>query len=250
MHVRELAKALLAAALVGGCGSAAAPAPRHAAEHVQPAPAAAPRAAAPSEPAPPPLRLPCEGDDLIGCTNGCAEHHIEDCVTLGSMYLGGTIVSMDVERAVGLFREACTEGSARGCLRLGDAYHDRLARADGAEGAAGAAGAAGADEAALYFHARACHAGANLGCLAAGRAYLHGQGASADPGRAAALFRRVCERGNAPACVELGHLHEKGEGVERDGPKAIELFTKACKLGLDEGCLLASESGDVLPPRD
>ncbi len=120
-------------------------------------------------------------------------------------------------------------GSARGCLRLGDAYHDRLARADGA------GAASGADEAALYWHARACHAGANLGCLAAGRAYLHGQGASADPGRAAALFQRVCERGNAHACVELGHLHAEGEGVQRDDRKAVELFTKACKLGLDEG---------------
>ncbi|WP_434040911.1 MULTISPECIES: tetratricopeptide repeat protein [Sorangium] len=247
MHVRELAQALLVVLFLGGCGSAAAPAPRHAAGPAGPAPAAAPRAAPPAEPAPPPLRLPCEGDDLVGCTNGCADHQIEDCVTLGSMYLGGAIVSMDVERAVGLFKEACVEGSARGCLRLGDAYHDRLARADAA---GGAEGAGGADEAALYWHVRACHAGANLGCLAAGRAYLQGQGAGADPGRAAALFRRVCERGNAPACVELGHLHAKGEGVERDGSKAIELFTKACKLGLDEGCLLASRSGDVLPPRD
>ncbi|WP_433926282.1 tetratricopeptide repeat protein [Sorangium cellulosum] len=247
MHVRELAQALLFALFLGGCGSAATPAPRHAAGGARPAPAAAPRAEAPPEPAPPPLRLPCEGDDLVGCTNGCADHQIEDCVTLGSMYLGGAIVSMDVERAVGLFKEACVEGSARGCLRLGDAYHDRLARADAS---GGAEGAGGADEAALYWHVRACHAGANLGCLAAGRAYLQGQGASADPGRAAALFRRVCERGNAPACVELGHLHAKGEGVERDGSKAVELFTKACKLGLDEGCLLASRSGDVLPPRD
>ncbi|WP_437302400.1 tetratricopeptide repeat protein [Sorangium sp. So ce388] len=244
MHVRELAQALLAALFLCGCGSAAATTPRHAAAPVQPAPAAAPRAAPTAEAAPPPLRLPCEGSDLVGCTNGCAEHQTEDCVTLGSMYLGGTIVSRDVDRAMGLFKDACAEGSARGCLRLGDAYHDRLARADAAEGAGGA------DEAALYFHARACHGGANLGCLAAGRAYLHGEGASADPGRAAALFRRVCDRGNAPACVELGHLHAQGEGVERDGLKAVELFTKACKLGLDEGCLLASQSGDVLPPRD
>jgi TPR repeat protein len=50
--------------------------------------------------------------------------------------------------------------------------------------------------------------------------------------------------------VELGHLHAQGEGVERDAQKAVELFTKACKLGLDEGCLLASKSGDILPPRE
>ncbi|WP_437643562.1 tetratricopeptide repeat protein [Sorangium sp. So ce362] len=251
MHVRELAQAaLLGALLLCGCGGAATTTPRHAAGPLRPATAATPPAAAPAEAAPPPFRLPCERDDLVGCTNGCADRQIEDCVTLGSMYLGGAIVSVDVGRAMGLFKAACAEGSARGCLRLGDAYHDRLAPPDRADGASGADAADVADEAALYWHARACHAGANLGCLAAGRAYLHGQGASADAGRAAALFQRVCERGNAPACVELGHLHAQGEGVKRDGPKAVELFTKACKLGLDEGCLLASRSGDVLPPRD
>ncbi|WP_242515133.1 tetratricopeptide repeat protein [Sorangium cellulosum] len=237
MHVRELAPALLTALLLCGCGGAAASAPRHAAAPARPAPASAPVVAAPPAEAPPPrLRLPCEDDDLVGCTNGCADHQIEDCVTLGTMYLSGARVSIDVERALGLFKAACAEGSARGCLRLGDAYHEKLARGDSGE------------EAALY--GRACDAGANLGCLAAGRAYLRGEGVSADPGHAAALFRRVCERGNAPACVELGDLHAQGEGVPRDPEKATELFTKACKLGFDEGCLRASRTGDVLPPRD
>ena len=69
-------------------------------------------------------------------------------------------------------------------------------------------------------------------------------------GQVFTLYEFHHERGNAPACVELGHLHAQGEGVERDARKAVELFTKACKLGLDEGCLLASRSGDILPPRD
>ncbi|WP_437669041.1 tetratricopeptide repeat protein [Sorangium sp. So ce131] len=238
MHVRELAQALLGALFLCGCGAAASTQARHAAPPSSSASARAPAAAATAEAAPLPFRLPCEEDDLAGCTTGCEEHQVEDCVTLGAMYLRGERVSVDVERAMGLFKEACGEGSARGCLRLGDVYHDRIADGDGA------------GEAALYWHVRACHAGANLGCLAAGRAYLRGEGASADPERAALLFRHVCDRGNAPACVELGHLHEQGAGVPLDAPKAVELFTKACKLGFDEGCLLASRSGDVLPPRD
>jgi TPR repeat protein len=238
MHARALAQALLATLLLCGCGGAATtPAPR--AARAAPAARASepPRAAAPPPAAPPPrFRLPCEDDDLVGCTNGCADRQTEDCVTLGAMYLDGAIVSIDVERAVSLFRAACTEGSARGCLRLADAYHERLATG-------------GADEEAALYR-RACDAGANTGCLAAGRVYLQGEGVSADPALAAALFRRVCERGNAPACIELAHLHAKGEGVPRDVQKAVELFTKACKLGADEGCLLASRTGDVLPPRD
>ncbi|HSN97352.1 MAG TPA: hypothetical protein VLS89_03605, partial [Candidatus Nanopelagicales bacterium] len=90
-----------------------------------PEPVAA-HAAAPAGPSPLPFRLPCEETDLIGCTNGCAEHQVEDCVTLGSLYLRGDIVSIDAERAAKLFREACDENSARGCLLLGDVYHSGL----------------------------------------------------------------------------------------------------------------------------
>ncbi|WP_050431217.1 tetratricopeptide repeat protein [Chondromyces crocatus] len=182
-----------------------------------------------------PFHLPCETTDLVGCTEGCAEHHVEDCVTLGAMYLRGDVVSIDTERATGLFREACTENSARGCLLLGDAYHQGILQGE-------------EEETIAYRHA--CEAGANLGCLAAGRAYLGGRGVGADAVLAAQLFRRICERGNAPACVELGHLYVQGEGVPRDPLRATDLYTKACKLGFDEGCLLASRSGDVLPPRE
>jgi TPR repeat protein len=194
--------------------------------------------AAASGEAPPqalPFHLPCEENDLVGCTNGCTEHHVEDCVTLGAMYLRGDIVSIDTDRATELFRGACTEGSARGCIRLGDAYHGGLLHGD-AEG--------------TNAYRRACDAGANLGCLAAGRAYLVGRGVGADPVYAAALFRRVCDLGNAPACVELARLHADGEGVPRDPLRATELYTKACKLGSDEGCLLASRTGEILPPRE
>ncbi|EYF06995.1 tetratricopeptide repeat protein [Chondromyces apiculatus] len=200
--------------------------------------AAEARVATPAEPeAPPslPFHLPCEATDLVGCTDGCAAHHVEDCVTLGAMYLRGDVVSIDTERATGLFREACSVDSARGCLLLGDAYHAGLLQ--------------GAEEETVAYR-RSCEAGANLGCLATGRAYLEGRGVGADAVFAAQLFRRVCALGNAPACVELGHLHAHGEGVPRDQDKALELYTKACKLGLDEGCLLASHTGEVLPPRE
>lgn len=225
-----------------GCGApqragVAGPSGRIAAGQPSSASAAAGQATAQAEAQPGglPFRLPCEESDLVGCTNGCADGQVEDCVTLGVMYTKGDIVSMDPARATELFRSACAQDSARGCLRLGDAYHSGLLHGD-------------AEETDAYR--RACEAGANLGCLAAGRAYLDGRGVGADAVYAATLFRRVCERGNAPACVELGRLHAHGEGVPRDPSRATELYTKACKLGFDEGCLLASRTGEVLPPRE
>ena len=192
-------------------------------------------AAAPTEPPAPPFRLPCGESDLVECTNACHDGVREDCVTLGSMYMEGAVVSIDHERAIGLFRDAGTSGSARACIRLGDVYHAGIL-SDLTE------------ETRLYR--QACDAGANLGCVSAGRAYLEGRGVGRDPVFGASLFMRVCERGNATACFELGRLYDHGEGVPRDANKAFELYSKACKLGHDQGCLLASKTEEVLPPRN
>jgi hypothetical protein len=226
---------LLLAPLVG-CTAGARPV---AAAPAPPRPDAALAVAAPpaevAAPAPLPFHLPCAADDRAGCEAGCADHHVEDCVTLGVIQLATATASSDTERAVSLFRAACNEGNARGCLKLGDAYHAGLLVGD-------------SDEAEAYR--RACDAGANLGCLAAAGVYLAGKGVGADPAYAATLLNRVCDRGNARACFELARLYTAGEGVKVNPKRAGDLFEKACKLGLDEGCLAASHTGAVLSPRD
>ncbi len=230
-----LAVALLAP--LSGCsgGALPVPAPRAALPSGPALAVAAPTPTPEAAPAPLPFHLPCAEDDLAGCTTGCDDHHVEDCVTVGAITLARATASSDTERAVSLFRGACNEGSARGCLKLGDAYHAGLLIGD-------------AEEADAYR--RACDAGANLGCVAAAGVYLTGKGVSADPTYAATLLGRVCDRGNARACFELGRLYKAGEGVKSSGKRALDLFDKACKLGLDEGCLAVSRSGDALSPRD
>jgi hypothetical protein len=190
---------------------------------------------APVAPAALPFRLPCGDSDVEGCQKGCDDHQREDCVTLASMYLKGTGVTADKDRALGMFRVACGDGSARGCIRLADAYKDGLLEGEAEE---------------TGFYKKACDAGANQGCVAAGKAYLSGRGVDQDPAFAATLFDKVCNRGNAEACVELGQQYQRGEGVKQSEAKAHDLFDKACKLGLDLGCLHASKDGEALSPRD
>ncbi len=232
--IRVLGVLLLAPLIGCGAGARAVPVAALAAPSRAPGLAVAPSGEAPA-PAPLPFRLPCAADDLAACTAGCADHQLEDCVTLGVTRLARATASSDAENAVSLFRAACTQGSARGCLKLGDAYHAGVLVGD-------------ADEADAYR--RACDAGANLGCVAAAGVYLAGKGVGADPAYAATLLTRVCDRGNARACFELARLYTAGEGVKVNPKRAADLFEKACKLGLDEGCLAASHTGDVLSPRD
>ena len=222
-------------ATLGGCSGASAQRGPPPAAPPAPALAVAAALAEPPAPAPIPFHLPCGEDDVAGCTAGCDDRHVEDCVTLGVITLAKAAAPLDTERAVSLLRAACAEGSARGCLKLGDAFHAGVVAGD-------------TDEADAYR--RACDAGANLGCVAAASVYLAGKGVAADPAYAATLLARVCDRGNARACFDLGRLYKAGEGVRVSAKRAGDLFDKACKLGLDEGCLAANRSGDVLSPRD
>jgi TPR repeat protein len=204
-----------------------------------------PAALAASAPPPAlPFRLPCEADDVVGCTNACADKVVEDCVTLGAMYLQGTIVSVDSERAVELFQTACAGDSARGCMRLGDAYHAGIVPV--------APEAPPRDPHAeeVLLYRRACDGGANLGCVLAGRAFVAGHGVARDTEQAAKLFAHVCDRGNAEACLELGKLAQRGDGVKRDADRALSLYRKACALGLAEACLHASPKGEEHSPRE
>ncbi|MCK6589490.1 MAG: sel1 repeat family protein [Polyangiaceae bacterium] len=224
---------ILLAACSGSAGQAP---PRHVPQNDTNAQVSAGMVSPPEEaPIPIPPRLPCDERDLVGCTNGCSDQQVEDCVTLASMYMKGEVVSVDHERAIGLFRDACDHGSARGCLRLGDVYHAGVLHND-------------VEEASYYR--KACEAGANLGCVSAGMAYLEGKGVSADAAVAATLFNKVCDRGNASGCFELARLYERGEGVKKNPVRALELFMKSCNLGLDQGCLVASRTEEVVPPRN
>jgi TPR repeat protein len=238
--------ALIAFGALIGCGAAiSAPtptpdAPEPAAATPPPAPTSVATAAAGGLP----FRMPCASDDAVGCTNACDAGIVEDCTTLGAMYLSGSVVTIDRERAVALFQRACARDSARACMLLGDAYHAGFVP-PAAEGAQVRDPHA---EEVLMYH-RACDGGSNQGCLLAGKALANGHGVARDPKHAAQLLAPVCDRGNAEACLELGKLAQHGEGVKRDPERALELFRKACGLGMPEGCLRANPRGQERSPR-
>ncbi len=219
-----------------GCGSTTQNPPQHA-DSTGPSTSTTTVAAPTTSPALP-FRLPCGASDLEGCTKGCDEHVTEDCTTLAFIYYEGKGIDANPTRGIDLFRGACLNDSARACIKLADLYHEAVLTDDPAA------------EAVLYT--RACDAGANRGCLGAGRAYLEGRGVERSPAFSAKFFLRVCERGNAEACLELAKLHDRGDGVKKDALVAMRLYTKACQLGLGEACVTADPKGevDVAPPRE
>lgn len=183
-----------------------------------------------------PFRLPCGERDAEGCKKGCDEGQTEDCVSLAAMYLNGELLPKDTARAIAMLERGCELSSARACMKLGDVYHEGTLLKDEAQEA--------------MSYRKACEAGANTGCVAAGRAFVEGKGVLVDAVFGALLLTRACERGNMWGCFELAHLYERGEGVNKNAERAKELYFKACNLGLDQGCLMAGPAGEVAPPRN
>lgn len=226
----------LSSVVLAGCGAAVRNAPATPSESKAEAPTET--VAAPTTPAPLPFRLPCGENDLEGCTKGCDDRVIEDCATLGLIYYEGKGIEANPTRGIELFRVACLGDSARACIKLADLYHNAVLTDD--------------PSAEAWLYGRACDAGANRGCLGAGRVYLEGRGVQANAEYAAKYFARVCERGNAEACLELAKLYDRGDGVKKDASRAMRLYTKACQLGLGEACVTADPKGEVdaAPPRE
>jgi TPR repeat protein len=185
-----------------------------------------------------PFRFPCGESDIQGCTKGCDEHVTEDCTTLGIIYYEGKGIEANPTRGVEIFRSACLNDSARACIKLADLYRTAVLNDDPAA------------EAVLYT--RACNAGANRGCLGAGRAYIDGRGVERNPAFASKFFTRVCDLGNAEACLELAKLYDRGDGIKKDETRALALYTKACQLGLGEACVTVDPKGEneTAPPRE
>jgi len=59
---------------------------------------------------------------------------------------------------------------------------------------------------------------------------------TADPARAATLYRRACDAGDVWGCHNLGVLAATGKLAAKDVAQAGALLSRACAAGLPEGC--------------
>lgn len=194
----------------------------------------------------------------------CTDDTAAGCARLGRLTergLGG--LTADGDAATALYRRGCDDGSAEACaalarrLRAGGGEPAEIARlevqaVDHATGGAddnpylayllgtfhrdGVALDVDRTEAARWFE-RACAGREPLGCLAAGDAFLAGDGVDADRDRAAVRFARACAAG-----VDLGC--ERAAAARRTVPLAGRGC--ACGAGADDGANAAWPLGLVL----
>ncbi len=111
---------------------------------------------------------------------------MRSCVAYGSYLEAGRFVEKNEARAGALYAQACTKGSAWGCMSQAN-----LRRST-------------SPVAALKLYERACLASFTSACREAAAMLLGGDGVERDPTRGLGMSRRACDLGDRRACQDLG----------------------------------------------
>jgi TPR repeat protein len=161
----------------------------------------------------------------------CDRGSVEGCANLAIARTWGTEAPDPVARAASVVENACVSSrNPRACLVLGvlRSRGSAMARDENDE-----------KEGAAYFE-RACELGEMAACARLGKAYLVGDGVSADDVTAMRLFRRACDYARADACTGLATMYCMGRGSPRDPARAGALFKQACAAGDAVACSAAA----------
>jgi TPR repeat protein len=145
---------------------------------------------------------------------------------LGDCYLSGKGIVEDKNRALELYREAAGGGDVRAMNRLGDILYKM-----GAEAVKKNLSPEAFYTEAFQLFTKASDRGSldalgNLGVL-----YLNGEGATADPRKAASLFEKGA-KGENPFCMYLyARCLEHGIGIKENLIQAQNMYRKAAEAG-------------------
>jgi uncharacterized protein len=148
----------------------------------------------------------------------------------------------DFERAADLYQDACDDGEASACTRLGLMYG--LGE-----------GVARSPKKAADLYRKACDGNDARGCGSLGQVTLDGNGVAKNERRADELFDKACRAGHPAACAEHGVSLWRGRGALRDAARAKGLLERSCGAGFGRGCfylgvlLRMGEEGVPADPR-
>ena len=135
----------------------------------------------------------------------------------------------DLERAMRLWKDACTKGDAEACTLLGEAHVDEKHE----------------PVLAVEKFDRACTLGHGGGCARLCELLLGEQGVPRDEKRAYKTCDRGCLDGNSMACAVEARLLWYGDDVKQDLKKGRELLETACEAGDAMACADLGEAQEV-----
>ncbi|PKK64258.1 kinase-like protein [Rhizophagus irregularis] len=142
----------------------------------------------------------------------------DSIVLLGVLNHFGIVISVDEQKAFGLYLNAAILGNVYGIICLGYCYGEGI-------------GTSINKQKAFELFQEAANLGNSRGIYNLGYCYLNGIGISVDKQMAFESCQKVASKGFALGMAGLGYCYEKGFGTSVDGEKAFELYQKAANLG-------------------
>lgn len=149
----------------------------------------------------------CDGEIADGCT-----WYAWSLIS----YEDGADYVKEATAALKVFNQACTMGSASGCVGAADLLTDHELKIVDKTLAA-------------HSYERACALGDGNGCFQLAEMHFSGDGVAQDSARALDLLGRACKGGDGSVCWELARVLAGGKhGVTKDLPAALVADRAAC----------------------
>lgn len=148
--------------------------------------------------------------------------NIDAMYALGGLYVAGlTDVGRDYQRAIHFYELAAGRGHSQALFECGNMYEEGVGVSQNLEKA-------------VEFYKQAVTGGSSSASNNLGRMYRNGDGTAPNAILARECFQRAVDGGDMRALFNLGYMHEVGLGIERDFGKAFELYTRAEKADLNQ----------------
>ena len=144
------------------------------------------------------------------------------------------------EQAIAIFMARAEEGEASSMYNVAEMHRHGLGTDPDPETAvrwymrAAEAGHEKAREHGLETIHDLVEQGSPFGRNALGNAYLFGDGAPRDPGKASEHFRLAASMGYVPAMMNLAQMHDRGVGMPQDFSESFRWYCKAAAAGDQE----------------
>ncbi|UZO03508.1 uncharacterized protein OCT59_023915 [Rhizophagus irregularis] len=141
---------------------------------------------------------------------------------LGKFNELGIGISVDKQKAFGLYQKAADLGNVLGITDLGSCYKYGI-------------GTVVDKKKAFELNQKAADLGNTYGINNLGHCYQNGIGIDIDKKKAFELYQKAADLGNLSGIYNLGNCYKNGIGIDIDKKKAFELYQKAADLGDSPG---------------
>ncbi|MBM76768.1 MAG: hypothetical protein CMK59_15275 [Proteobacteria bacterium] len=159
-------------------------------------------------------------DISVRATGECGSSNVNACLVQGWAALTD---EMNVNSALGYYRQACAQGSTEGCRFLGWIHSEMFDENHNPQ--------------AQQYYLQACQQGDGWSCFALGVLIENTAHSFQDKHRAEQVYQKGCALQEKMACFNLVVLYTKEQSLSPGDEQMHRLYQQTCSAGFQQSCL-------------